>query len=105
MIDMWFFSLALAVNKGLSPLKISGKKTKIIDGAIFSSDPWRIDALLLIAVEKGDDPSIVSNHVEVIKLAEGLANAGFQTLSSMLINGGAEPMWNLTDSVDELIKL
>ena len=77
---------------------------KIIDGSIFSSDPWRVHTLMLIAIGKTGDVQIVSEPQKMMALARGLAVAGLPKVIEMLKDGDAEPIWNLSDAVDGLLR-
>ena len=104
MIDLWFLSLCVAARLDLRPVDTSGTETwKMIEGTIFNSDPWRIHTLMLIAIDKTDDVHIVSEPRKVMALANGLAVAGLPRVLEMLNEGGAEPIWNLSDAVDGLL--
>lgn len=106
MIDFWFLSLCVACNLGLKPSNITKHKTvKIIDGAIFASDPWRIHTLMLIAISKENgDVSVVSKPRKMLSIANGLAMAGISEVIKMLKRGHDVPIWNLSDAVDELLR-
>ena len=104
MIDLWFLAACVAARLGIAPVDVSKFKTwKMIDGTIFSSDPWRIHALMLIAVEKTDDVQVVSEPRKVMALASGLAVAGLPRVLDMLREGGAEPIWNLSDAIEQAL--
>lgn len=105
MIDLWFLSVCVAARLGLEPPDITKYDTrKIIDGSIFGSDPWRVHTLMLIAIEKAGDVQIVSEPRKMMSLANGLAVAGLPKVIEMLKDGGAEPIWNLSDAVDLLLR-
>ena len=105
MIDLWFLSVCVAVRLGLEPTDVSKHETrKIIDGSIFSSDPWRVHTLMLIAIGKTGDVQIVSEPRKMMALASGLAAAGLPEVIEMLKDGDAEPIWNLSDAVDDLLR-
>ena len=104
MVDLWFFAVCVAVRLGLKPQKVAGKMTKIIDGSIFASDPWRIHALLLIAIAKTNDVEIVSQPTRIMNLANSLAAAGLPRVVHMLTGGSAEAIWNLSDSTATLLQ-
>ena len=105
MVDLWFLSVCVAARLDLEPADISKYETrKIIDGSIFSSDPWRIHTLMLIAIGKTGDVQIVSEPRKMMTLANGLAVAGLPEVIEMLKDGDADPIWNLSDAVDVLLK-
>ena len=104
MVDLWFFAVCLAVRLGLKPQEVAGKTTKIIDGSIFASDPWRVHSLLLISIAQTDDVNIVSEPTRMMNLANGLAAAGLPRVVDMLNEGSAEAIWNLSDATARFLQ-
>ena len=105
MVDLWFLSVCVAARLGLEPADTAKYDTKkIIDGSIFGSDPWRVHTLMLIAVGKVGDVQIVSEPRKMMALASGLAVAGLPKVIEMLKDGDAEPIWNLSDAVDAILR-
>ena len=106
MVDLWFLSVCVAARLDLKPADSTKYNTKkIIEGSIFGSDPWRVHALMLIAIAQSDDGvHIVSQPREMMKVASGLAIVGLPKVLEMLKDGGAEPIWNLSDAVDILLR-
>ena len=104
MVDLWFFSVCVAVRLGLNPADTSDlEMKKIIDGSIFGNDPWRIHLLMVIAIGETSDVQIVSEPRKMISLANGLAIAGLPRVIDMLSDGGLDPIWNLSDAIDDLL--
>lgn len=105
MVDLWFLAVCVAARLGLEPSDIAKHDTrKIIDGSIFGSDPWRVHTLMLIAIGKTGDLEIVSDPRKMIALANGLAVAGLPNVIEMLKDGNADPIWNLSDAVDSILR-
>ena len=105
MVDLWFLSVCVAGRLGLEPADITNRDTrKIIEGSILSSDPWRVHALMLIAVSRTGDVQVVSEPRKMMALANGLAVVGLPKVIEMLKDGDAEPIWNLSDAVDHLLR-
>ena len=105
MVDLWFLSICVAARYGLEPADITKYDTrKIIDGSIFGSDPWRVHTLMLIAIDKTRDVEIVSEPRKMMTLANGLAVAGLPRIVEMLKDGDAEPIWNLSDAIDTILR-
>ncbi len=105
MVDLWFLSVCVAARQGLEPADIAKFDTrKIIDGSIFGSDPWRVHTLMLIGIGKTDDVQIVAEPRKMMALANGLAVAGLPKVIEMLKEGDAEPIWNLSDAIDEILR-
>ena len=105
MVDLWFLAVCVASRLGLEPADIAKHDTKkIIDGSIFSSDPWRVHTLMLIAISKTGDVQIVSEPRKMMTIASGLAVAGLPKVIEMLKDGDAEPIWNLSDTIDGILR-
>ena len=105
MIDLWFLSVCVAARLDLEPADISEFETvKIIDGSIFGSDPWRVHTLMLIAIGKTGNVQIVAEPRQIMALASSLAVAGLPNVIEMLKEGDAEPIWNLSDAIDEMLR-
>ncbi len=106
MVDLWFLSICVAARLGLksADLSKSKKTTKIIEGYILGNDPWRVHALMLLAIRKTGDVEIVAKPREMMKLANGLAVAGLPKVVEMLTDGAAEPIWNLSDALDKILR-
>ena len=105
MVDFWFLSVCVAARLDLKSVDIAKYDTrKIIDGSIFGSDPWRVHTLMLIAIAKTGDVEIVSEPRKMMILANGLAVAGLPKVIEMLKDGDAEPIWNLSDAIDVILR-
>ena len=105
MVDLWFLAVCVAARLRLEPVDIARYETrKIHEGSIFGSDPWRVHTLMLVAISKTRDVHIVSEPRKMMTLANGLAVAGLPKVTEMLKDGDAEPIWNLSDSIDGLLR-
>ncbi len=105
MIDMWFLAVCVAARLNLEPIDIAKYETKkIIDGSIFGSDPWRVHTLMLVAIGKSGDVQIVSEPRRMMALTNGLAVAGLPKVIDVLKEGEAEPIWNISDALDTLLR-
>jgi hypothetical protein len=103
MVDMWFLAVCIAARLGIKPEDLAGRKTtKIIEGSIFTSDPWRVHTLMLIAIAHAGKVDIVSDPRRMMTIANGLAVAGLPKVLEMLKEGGGDPIWNLSEAVDQL---
>lgn len=104
MVDMWFLAVCVAARIGLKPEELAGRETKkIIEGSIFSSDPWRVHTLMLIAIAHAGTVDIVSEPRRMMTIANGLAVAGLPKVLEMLKEGGGDPIWNLSEAVEKLV--
>lgn len=105
MVDMWFLAVCIAAREGLQPDDINKYDTyKIIEGTIFSSDPWRINTLMLLAIGITGDVEIVNKPRQIMTLANGLAIKGLPRVIEMLQDGEFEPIWNLSDNIEEILR-
>ena len=105
MVDFWFLSVCVAARLRLEPADVTTYNTrKIIEGSIFGSDPWRVHTLMLIAIGQTDDIHVVSNPRKMIAMANGLAAAGLPKVIEMLKDGDSEPIWNLSDAIDLMLR-
>ena len=59
---------------------------------------------MLIAIKKTGSVEIVSEPRQVMTLANGLAVAGLPRVVEMLKDGDAEPIWNISDALDEILR-
>ncbi|MFQ5493715.1 MAG: hypothetical protein ACE5DX_06175 [Candidatus Dojkabacteria bacterium] len=101
MVDFWFTGLALAARKQLKPIDLSNNKTvKIIDGAIFDRDSWRVQTVMLIAIATENSVEVVGEPRRMMSIANGLAAAGIPVVEDMLLDGDQDPIWNLSESLD-----
>ena len=105
MVDLWFLAVCVAAQEGLDPID-PGKhdSRKIIDGSIFGSDPWRVHAIMLVAIGQAGDIDIVSEPRKMMNLANGLAVAGLPKVIDMLKDGDSEPIWNISDAIHEILR-
>lgn len=59
---------------------------------------------MLIAIGKTGDVQIVAEPRRVMALASGLAVAGLPKVIEMLKDGDADPIWNISDAIDGLLR-
>ena len=105
MVDLWFLSLCIAARLGLEPTDLGNTDTyKIIEGSIFGNDPWRVHFIMLLAICESGDIEIVSEPRRMMTIANGLAVAGLPKVIEMLQEDDAEPIWNLSEALDHLIR-
>ena len=105
MVDFWFTGLALGARKELPPTDLSKQKTfKFMEGSIFDSDSWRVQAVMLIAIAMEDSVEIVGKPRRVMAIANGLAATGIPYVVEMLRDGDQDPIWNLSESIDGMLR-
>ncbi|MCY3620299.1 MAG: hypothetical protein OXH68_01140 [Gammaproteobacteria bacterium] len=91
MVDMWFLAVCIAAKEGLSPdFDRNGKTYKAIEGAVFGSDPWRSNALMLLAIAHTGDAAVASDPHEMMRVANAYALAGLPRLIGILNERGEE---------------
>ena len=104
-VDLWFAGLSLAARKQLEPAKLKKQDTSPFNiGMVFDQDPWRVHALMLIAIAVDGNVEIVSDPRRMMDIANGLAAAGVDLIVEMLREGGQAPIWNLSDALTELLQ-
>ena len=105
MVDLWFAGLSLAAQKQLKPVNLADHKTVIIiEGAIFDRDSWRIQVVMLVAIATEDSVEVVGNPHRMMAIANSLAAAGIPHIVEMLNEGNQDPIWNLSDSLYEILE-
>ena len=106
MVDLWFAGFALAVRKQLkydNPIK--EKSHRFHTGVVFDGeDSWRIQFIMLVAIEKEGSLEIVKEPSKMMDIANGLAAAGVPQIVAMLRSGSLEPIWNLSESLDDFLQ-
>lgn len=104
MVDLWFAGFSIAARKQLSPVDLSKLETfKFIDGSIFDRDSWRVQTVMLVAIALEDKIEIVTKPRRMISIANGLAAVGVPQIVEMMREGDQDPIWNLSDSVHEVL--
>lgn len=105
MVDLWFLAVCVAARLGLKPADPGKYETyKIIDGSIFGNDPWRVHVLMLLAIAQTDSIDIVSEPRRMMAVANGLAISGLGKVMEMLKDGEGDPIWNISEAVEELLR-
>ena len=105
MVDFWFAGLSLAAQKQLKPVNLANQETSIIiEGAIFDRDSWRVQVVMLIAIAIEGNVKVVGDPHRMMAIANGLAAAGVPHIVEMLREGNQDPIWNLSDSLDEVLR-
>ena len=104
MVDFWFAGLSLAARKQLMPVNLADYDTVIIiEGAIFDRDSWRVQVVMLVAIAIEDNVEVVGDPHRMMAIANGLAAAGIPHIVEMLSDSNQDPIWNLSDSLDEIL--
>ena len=103
-VDMWFLALCLGAKEGNREDLAGVKVHRFTDGSVLDSDPWRIDALLLLAISLTRDTAILAEPAKIITLANEYAAGGLSDLIDMLRDGDADAMGNLSVNLVAAIK-
>lgn len=103
-VDMWFLALCLGAKMDRREDLTAIKMHKFNDGTVLSSDPWRIDALMLLAISLTNDTTIVTEPAKIINLANEYAAGGLADVIDMLKDGDADAIYNLSDNLEATIK-
>ena len=103
-VDMWFAAVALAARNRLPPVDVRSRSpVQLVQGSTFDSEPWRVRALMLLALAIDQSIDVVENPVRMMTIANGLAAAGQPHIVEMLIRGQDRPIWNLSRAFEELL--
>ena len=106
MVDFWFAGMAIAVRKQLKAVEVSELETfKFIEGSIFDRDSWRVQAIMLVAIAIEDNVEVVGNPRRMIEITNGLAAVGIPEVVAMLRDGDQDPIWNLSDALDDILRI
>ena len=105
MVDLWFSGLSFAARKELEPSNLKQKTFQFITaGEIFAPDGWQIKTLMLIAIAVDGNVKIVQKPDRVMTIANGLAATGVPYIVEMLREGDRDPIWNLSEALDILLR-
>ena len=103
-VDMWFLALCLGAKDGNREDLTGVKMHKFMDGTVLSSDPWRIDALMLLAISLTKEAAIVAEPAKIMNLANEYAAGGLPVVIDMLKDGDADAIYNLSDNLEAVIR-
>lgn len=103
-VDFWFAGLALGAREKLPLINLSDKKTfKFIEGSIFDRDSWRVQTVMLIALNHEDSVEVAAEPRRMMTIANGLAAAGIPEIVDML-RGNQDPIWNLSEAIEKTLR-
>lgn len=104
-VDLWLSALALAARKQFKPIDLKKEETyQFVTGVVFNQDSWRIQIITLVAIAIEDNLEVVQDPRRMMDIANGLAAAGVPYIVEMLNEGNQDPIWNLSDALDELLR-
>ena len=93
----------MLINGNKTPASLDKNKV-IIEGAIFDRDSWRVQVVMLIAIAIEGNVKVVGDPHRMMAIANGLAAAGVPHIVEMLREGNQDPIWNLSDSLDKILR-
>ena len=105
MVDLWFAGLSIAARKKLEPIGLTGQRWSGLEkGYNFDrEDNWCVQMVMLVAIAVEGDVEVVSDPNRMMAIANRLAAAGVPHIVRMLEDGGEEPIWNLSDALEQLL--
>lgn len=104
MVDLWILAACIGVKKGKITSLSRDETYKFIEGSIFTSDPWRVDFISLLAIGFTNNSEILNEPREIIHLVNELAASGLPDVFQMLKEGYSEPIWNISTQLIELMR-
>ena len=105
MVDFWFTGLSLAAREELNPVNLGKQKTfRFHEGSVFNSDSWRVQVVMLVAIATEGNVEIVGQPSRMMAIANGLAASGVPHIVDMLCESDQDPIWNLSQSLENLLQ-
>jgi len=104
-VDIWFLSMCIGAFYEERQALAQKDTWNFIHGSILASEPWRIDAIELLAISHHDSPygSVDDEYPDPIELANQYANAGIKYVLDFLEDGYGEKLSNLGMSLLALV--
>lgn len=93
MKDVFMWAVALGVKRG-KRRPLEGGKEQIFRWDQFSQDN-DVPALKIIALSETNDPKILLQEDQILRIAEEYANEGIHELKAELLDQPGKPLWNL----------
>ena len=106
-VDLWFAGFSVAAREQLIPIDLKKEQTYqfITGGEIFNGeDSWRIEIIMLVAIAIENNLGVVQDPHRMMDIANGLAAVGVPYIVDLLNEGDQDPIWNLSDALDELLR-
>ena len=100
-VDLWFLAVCMGYKRGTH--KTVDEPHKFITGEILARDPWRIELLEFMALEKNRTGDALESPNETIAMANEYAAGGIADVFDMLERGQSHAIWNLTEGLNELL--
>ena len=104
MVDMWFLALCIGAREGKREELSKTRMHKFMDGTVLSSDPWRIDALMLLGIALTGETEAVADPPKIVNLANEYAAGGLTSVLEMLKDGEADAIYSLSDGLETMIR-
>ena len=121
MVDLWFAGFCFAARNAFERNELksiadtsqrsssdrdSAKNLSrgIERGTTFDGeDSWRIQIVMLVAIAVEGNVEVVANPNRMMAIANRLAAAGVPHIVRMLEDGSDEPIWKLSDALEQLL--
>lgn len=106
MVDLWFLGLCVAARLKIRlPEAPAGSTYKIIDGTIFNGDPWRIQAICLLAIAHTQDIATINEPNKMMRIANLYAMAGIPKVIEFLKQDPkTAAIFNVSDNIVSLLR-
>ena len=101
-VDFWYLAFLIGISKGLDP-ESDADTYNATPATILSSDPYRINHMLLAYLGATENTESVSNYRAVFDYCLGVANAGMPYLIQIMSAPDEPPLWSLFDELEKLI--
>ena len=101
-VDFWYLAFLIGVSKGLDP-EPDTDTYNATPATILSSDPYRIDHMLLAYLGTTENFESLSNYKAVFDYCLGVANAGMPYLIQIMVDPDERPLWSLFDELEKLV--
>ncbi|RLA53324.1 MAG: hypothetical protein DRR42_05175 [Gammaproteobacteria bacterium] len=101
-VDFWYLAFLVGISKGLDP-EPDSDTYNATPATIFSSDPYRINHMLLAYLGVTQDVESLANHRAVFDYCLGVANAGMPYLIQIMADPDERPLWSLFDELEGLV--
>ena len=103
-IDFWFTGMSVAARQKLQPTDLAKQETfKFHEGSVLDSDSGRVQMIMLVAIAVAGYVEVVAEPRQMIAITNGLAAVGVPHIVEML-TGKQDPIWNLSDALDEILR-
>jgi hypothetical protein len=93
-LDIWWAAMAIGVREG--EVSRVDEPHKFITGTVFSSNPWMIVHLQMVALAHSGNVEVVRDRSSIISIANGYAATGLPIIIDIL-SKKLEPIWDISN--------